>query len=114
MICEYCAKGLSGLKKKLVTHVNVSQPAQVHNFCSQSCKDKWCFQLQRTTQRILVVWSIGSYLDRFFFVKKLVKVRNASQMGSEGKKSFFTDRITKIDRLDLVDYEGRKVLKVKT
>ena len=112
MICEYCGNTLHGLKKKIVRHVNISQSAREHFFCSQSCKDRWCFRLQQTTQRILVVWSIGSYLDRFFFVKKLVKVRTASQLGSEGKKSYFTAHITEIDRLELVEANGRKVLKV--
>ncbi len=114
MLCEYCGITLQGTKKKIVRHVNVSQSAREHYFCSQSCKDKWCFRLQQATQRIFVVWSLGSYLDRFFFVKKLVKVRNASQLGSEGKKSFFTAPIAKVDRLELVESGGRKMLKVTT
>lgn len=114
MICEYCLKALHGLKKKIIKHVNVSQDSREHYFCSHSCKDRWCFRLQRATERILVVWSIGSYLDRFFFVKKLVKVRNASQIGSEGKKSFFTAHIVNIDSLELVESNGRKMLKVRS
>ena len=112
MICEYCGVSLHG--KKIVKHVNTSQSAREHYFCSQSCKDKWCYRVQQTTERTLVIWSIGYYLNRFFFVKKLVKVRNASQVGSEGKKSFFTAHIVDIDRLELVEYNGRKVLKVRT
>ncbi len=114
MICEYCGGILNGLKKKIVRHVNISQSAREHFFCSQSCKDKWCFRVQQTTQRTLVVWSIGSYLSRYFFVKKMVKVRNASQVGSEGKKSFFTANIALIDCLELEESGGKKMLKVKT
>jgi len=114
MLCEYCGNALHGPKTRLIKHVNVSQSAREHYFCSQSCKDKWCFRLQRATQRILIVWSIGSYLDRFFFVKKLVKVRNASQVGSEGKKSFFTAHLAEIDRLELVESHGKKLLTVRT
>ncbi len=66
------------------------------------------------TQRTLVLWSLGSYLTRFFFVKKLVTVRNTSQVGSEGKKSFFTANIALIDRLELVESEGKKTPKVRT
>ena len=114
MICEYCGVTLQGLKKKHVRHVNISQSAREHYFCSQTCKDKWSYRVQQRTQRILVVWSIGSYLNRFFFVKKLVKVRNASQVGSEGKKSFFTFNIALVDCLELVEFEGKKTLKVRT
>jgi len=114
MNCEYCLNVLRELKKKPIVHVNVSQSARKHYFCSQSCKDKWCFRLQQATQRILVVWSIGAYSNRYFFVKKLVKVRNASQVGSEVEKSFFSTPIAKIDRLELVESGGKKMLKVRT
>ena len=114
MLCEYCGISLHRLKKKVVRHVNISQSAREHCFCSLSCKDKWSFRLQRATQRILVVWSIGSYSNRFFFVKKLVRVRNDSKLGSEGKKSFFTTNIALIDSLELVELKGKKMLKVRT
>lgn len=114
MTCEYCRIAFHKLKKKPIKHVNVSQSTREHYFCCLSCKDKWCFRVQQATQRILVVWSIGAYLDRFFFVKKMVKVRNPSQVGSEGEKSFFTTPIAKVDRLELVESNGRKVLKVMT
>lgn len=114
MICEFCGVTLHALKKRLVRHVNISQSSREHYFCSQSCKDEWCYRVQRINQRTLVVWSVGSYLSRFFFVKKLVTVSNASQVGSEGKKSFFTANIALIELLELVESEGKKTLKVKT
>ncbi|MFX0076095.1 MAG: hypothetical protein ACFE96_11670 [Candidatus Hermodarchaeota archaeon] len=105
---------LRNIGKKIVEHINISQHQQIHQFCSQSCRDKWCAQLQRKKTRIIVVWSIGSYVGRFFFVKKLMKIRSPSLLGSEPHKSFFKSNFGEIESLELVDLNGRKVLKVKT
>ena len=114
MICEYCGDSIRSLGKKLVEHINISQPQQTHLYCSQSCKDKWCIQLLRKKTRLLVIWSVGSYVGRYFFVKKLMKVRSPSLLGSESNKSYFKSQFQEIEVLELVELNGKNVLKVKT
>jgi hypothetical protein len=113
MICEYCGISLKSLGKKAVEHVNVSQPKKIHSFCSQSCKDNWCLQLQKNKSRLLVTWCIGAYIGRYFFVKKLMRVRSPSKLGTESNKSYFKANIQEVERLEIVEFNGRKVLKVK-
>jgi len=113
MICEYCGDSLRNPEKKILEHVNISQPRQTHHFCSQSCKDKWCLQLQKKKSRLLVMWSVGSYIGRYFFVKKLIKVRSPSLLGSETNKSYFISNFQEIETLELVELNGKRVLKVK-
>ena len=112
MICEYCGDSLRNPEKKILEHVNISQPRQTHHFCSQSCKDKWCLQLQKKKSRLLVMWSVGSYIGRYFFVKKLIKVRSPSLLGSETNKSYFKSDFYEIEALKLVEFKGKGVLKV--
>ncbi|MHA2289904.1 MAG: hypothetical protein ACXABG_14055 [Promethearchaeota archaeon] len=114
MICEYCGASLKSLGKKAVEHVNISQPKKTHYFCSQACKDKWCLQLQRNKTRLLVTWCVGSYIDRYFFVKKLMRVRSPSLLGSESNKSYFRANFHEVEMLELVEFNGKKVLKVKS
>jgi len=114
MICEYCGDSIRSLGKKIIEHINISQPRQTHTFCSQACKDKWYIQLQRNKSRLLVMWSVGSYVGRYFFVKKLMKVRSPSLLGSETNKSYFKSNFQEIEALELVELNGKIVLKVKT
>ncbi|MFX0049574.1 MAG: hypothetical protein ACFE8G_15680 [Candidatus Hermodarchaeota archaeon] len=114
MICEFCGVLLRISEKRVVKHVNISQPQQTHQFCSHRCKDKWCLQLQKKKSRLIVIWSVGSYVGRYFFVKKLMKVKSLSLLGSETNKSYFKANFHKIESLELVNLNGRKVLKVKT
>ena len=114
MTCEYCGNSLKKKPKGRVEHVNVSQLTRRHFFCSQKCKDKWSFQLQGRKSRVIVAWAIGSYFNRYFFVKKLLKVSNPSLLGSEGNKSRFADNLKEIETLILVESRGKKSLKVKT
>ena len=114
MICEYCGGSIRNPGKKAVEHVNVSQPRQTHYFCSQGCRSKWCLQLQKNKSRLLVMWCIGSYVGRYFFVKKLMKVRSPSLLGSESNKSYFKSNFQEIEALKLVELNGKKVLKVET
>lgn len=113
MICEFCGVSLKSPGKKIVEHINISQPQQSHQFCSQTCKDKWCLQLQKKKSRLIVIWSVGSYVGRYFFVKKLMKIRSPSLLGSETRKSYFKSNFHEVESLELVDLNGRKVLKVK-
>ena len=113
MICEYCGDSLRSLGKKVVEHVNLSQPRQTHHFCSQGCRDKWCLQLQKNKSRLLVMWCIGSYVGRYFFVKKLMRVRSPSLLGSESNKSYFKSSFHEIEALEMVELNGRKILKVE-
>jgi len=113
-ICEYCGElfNSNALKKK-VEHVNIAQKTRRHRFCSLSCKDKWCLQVQSKKSRILVIWAIGSYIDKYFFLKKLMKVRSPSLLGSETKKTYFKSNFDEIETLELVNANGKKILKVK-
>ena len=113
MICEYCGNSFKKGNKGSVEHVNVSQLTRKHFFCSQACKDGWCFRLQKRTSRVIVAWALGSYFDRYFFVKKLIKVSNPSLLGSEGNKSRFSSNLCEVEPLILVEFNGRKSLKVK-
>lgn len=113
MICEYCGESLRGSEKKKVEHVNIAQNTKIHRFCSPRCKDKWCLQIQNRKSRLLVIWAIGSYIDKYFFVKELMKVRSPSKLGLEAKKSYFKHNFQEIERLELVKSNGKKVLKVK-
>ncbi|MBY9013112.1 MAG: hypothetical protein KGD70_12125, partial [Candidatus Lokiarchaeota archaeon] len=94
-------------------HVNISQSRQTHNFCSHTCKDKWCVQLQKNKSRLLVTWSIGYFVGRYFFVKKLMKVHSPSLLGSESNKSYFRSNFHEVETLELVELDGKRVLKVK-
>jgi len=114
MICEYCGESFKGSEKKLVEHVNIAQKTRSHRFCSLRCKDKWCLQVQTRKSRMLVIWAIGSYIDKYFFLKKLMKVRSPSLLGSETKKSYFKSNFNKIEKLELINSNGKKVLKVIT
>jgi recombinational DNA repair protein RecR len=115
IICEYCGESFNAraLIKK-IEHVNIAQSTRRHRFCSTKCKDKWCLQVQSRKSRILVIWAIGSYIDKYFFLKKHIKVRSPSLLGSETKKSFFKSNFDEIEALELVNLNGKKVLKVKT
>ncbi len=116
MICEYCGESfkIQGSEKKKVEHVNIAQKTRTHCFCSSRCKDKWCFQVQNRKSRMLVIWAIGSYIDKYFFLKKLMKVRSPSILGSETKKTYFKSNFDEIETLELIKSNGKKVLKVKT
>lgn len=114
MICEYCGEPFKDSEKKIVEHVNIAQKTKKYRFCSPGCKDKWCLQVQNRKSRMLVIWAIGSYIDKYFFIKKLMKVCSPSLLGSETKKSYFKSNFNQIETLELVNSNGKKVLKVKT
>jgi hypothetical protein len=114
MICEYCGESFKDSKKKIVEHVNITQKTKRHRFCSPSCKDKWSLQVQNRKSRVLVIWAIGSYIDQYFFIKKLMKVCSPSLLGSETKNTYFKSNFNQIETLELVNSNGNKVLKVKT
>lgn len=114
MICEYCGETFKGSEKKKIVHVNIAQITKRHRFCSLKCKDKWSLQVQNRKSRMLVIWAIGSYIDKYFFIKKLMKVCSPSLLGSETKKSYFKSNFNEIEKLELINSNGKKVLKVKT
>jgi len=93
--------------------VNIAQKTKRHRFCSLRCKDKWCSQVQNRKSRDLIIWAIGSYIDKYYFIKKLMKVHSPSLLGSETKKSYFKSNFNEIEKLELVISNGNKVLKVK-
>ena len=114
MICEYCGISLKSLGKKVVEHINISQSKKTHYFCSQACKDRWCLQLQKNKTRLLVTWCVGSYVGRYFFIKKFMRVHSPSLLGSESNKSYFRSNFQEVELLELVEFNGKKVLKVRT
>lgn len=114
MIYKYCGELFKDSEKKIVEHVNIAQITARHRFCSPRCKDKWCLQVQNRKSRMLVIWAIGSYIDKYFFIKKLMKVHSPSLLGSETKKSYFKSNFNEVETLELVNSNGKKVLKVKT
>ena len=114
IICEYCGESFKSSENKKVEHVNIAQKTRTHRFCSPGCKEKWSLQVQNRRSRMLVIWAIGSYIDKYFFLKKLMKVRSPSLLGSETKKSYFKSNFEEIETLELVETNGKKVLKVKT
>ena len=113
MICEYCGASLKRLGKNVIEHVNVSQPQQRHQFCSLICKESWCLQVQNKKCRLFVMWCIGSYVGRYFFLKRLIRVRSPSLLGSMANKSYFKSNLHEIKSLKLVDLNGKKILKVE-
>ena len=86
MICKYCGESFKDSEKKIVEHVNIAQKTKRHRFCSPRCKDKWSLQVQNKKSRMIVIWAIGSYIDQYYFIKKLMKVHSPSLLGSEIKK----------------------------
>ncbi len=44
MNCEYCGKTKGRINVK---HINICQPIQSHSFCSKTCKNNWCFDIQK-------------------------------------------------------------------
>jgi len=113
-LCEYCGESFKSSETKKVEHVNIAQNTKKHQFCSTVCKDKWSLQVQTRKSRMLVIWAIGSYIDKYFFLKKLMKVRSPSLLGSETKKTYFKSNFEEIETLELVNSNGKKVLKVKS
>jgi len=115
MICEYCGESFKD-SEKIIEHVNIAQKTKRHRFCSPRCKDKWSLQVQNRKSRMLVIWAIGfaQPIDKYFFIKKLMKVHSPSLLGSETKKSYFKSNFNQIETLELVNSNGKKVLKVKT
>ncbi len=114
MICKYCGEPFKDSEKKKVEHVNIAQKTKTHRFCSPRCKNKWSLQVQNRKQRIIIIWAIGSYIDKYFFIKKLMKVHSPSLLGSETKKTYFKSNFNQIETLELTNSNGKKVLKVKT
>ena len=113
MICEYCGESFKSSEKRIVEHVNIAQNNKKHRFCSPKCKDKWCLQIQNKKSRLLVIWAVGSYIDQYFFLKKLMRVRSPALLGSETKKTYFKTNFDEIKPLELVNSNGKKILKVK-
>lgn len=109
MRCEYCGLKL-GTKSSDITHINITQAQKEHYFCSELCKNKWCFRIQKSSYVVLILWSIGKFRDRYFFVKKKRKTNSLSSIGMEGSKSYFTSPLRHIELLIYKKIAGRDVL----
>ncbi len=44
MNCEYCGKIMGRINVK---HINICQPIPSRIFCSKTCKNSWCFDIQK-------------------------------------------------------------------
>ena len=42
--CDYCGKMMN---KSNIKHTNICQNKPNHIFCSKTCKNKWCFDIQK-------------------------------------------------------------------
>lgn len=110
LICSYCGKILSA---SFIEHKNIEQIVTTHKFCSEGCKEHWCFTLQKHKTRVLVFWAIAEYNSKMFFYKRLVKVSSPSFVGKEGNKTYFTKDLTKVESLELKQINGKPILIVK-
>jgi hypothetical protein len=103
MRCDFCGKNLSKERQKLYQHVNINQSIQIHAFCSKECRENWCYQLQTKKCRIIVIWALGSFLNRYYFIQKYVKAKNLIHFGIENGVSYFSPELDNIKQLNLGD-----------
>lgn len=89
MICEFCGKIFPKIKKGCTEHINISQKAQKHAFCSSKCKEDWCLHIQKHPIGIVFRWGIGCYKNRYYFIKKKAIVRYPPYVGTRMKYSYF-------------------------
>lgn len=113
MSCEHCGIKL-GRKGSAITHTNIAQPLKEHHFCSETCKDKWCFRIQKKTYVYVVMWALGQFKDRYFFIKKKKKTNSPSLIGADGSKSYFFSQLSQVEPLELKELNGRRVLTISS
>jgi len=111
MSCEHCGIKLRR-KESIITHINIAQPLKEHHFCSELCKNKWCYRVQRKTHVYVVMWALGRFKDRYFFIKKKKKTNSPSLVGTDGSKSYFFSQLNQIEVLELKELNGRWVLAI--
>ena len=70
-------------------------------------------QYRKGYEKLIDKYLSGSYIDKYFFLKKLMKVRSPSLLGAETKKTYFKSNFDEIETLELVKSNGKKILKVK-
>ena len=107
MHCENCQKKIRKFKRLLNKHVNVCQANAMKYFCSKKCKKKWILKFLEDQSKKVVIWTIGEYYDKCFFVRKIISVRLAGSI-----RSCFANDLHKIERLELVNTGVLKILRV--
>jgi len=105
LICEHCKNKLETKSHKKI-HINIAQPLKTHFFCSDSCRDKWCHQIQKRRTVLVYLWAIGRFNNNFYFLKKKLKTRNIEYIGANGVNSYFTSHLTQIEPLELKKVNG--------
>lgn len=106
LLCEYCRKLISGKGVKLI---NLAIKVSIRLFCSKKCKDLWVFNYQANRKGGVVAWVIGTYFDKFYFIKRILKVK-----GPNRQITYFSNDINKPKSLEIADKGVLRVSKAKT
>jgi hypothetical protein len=104
MKCEYCDKNIRG---KGVLLINIFQKPSARLFCTMKCKKDWSIDTQKGKTRKAVIWAIGNYYNKCFFLKKVINIS-----ASRREFSRFTHDLDKMERLELISQGNMKILKV--
>ena len=104
MKCEYCDKNVKG---RGVLLINLLQKPSVRVFCSKKCKIDWSFTSQKGIKKKAVVWAIGAYYNKSFFIQKVINISASRRIYSR-----FTKNLNKIEKLELVNDGILKYLRV--
>ncbi|MFX1257049.1 MAG: hypothetical protein ACFFAN_04270 [Promethearchaeota archaeon] len=103
MICEHCRKKIGGKGVKLV---NFAQFPPMHLFCSKKCKDDWCCNARNIKSGGVMTWTIGVYLSKWFFIKKILNIK-----GPNRQISYFSKDLNSSKNLELIRKGVLKVFK---
>ena len=104
MKCEYCDKNVRG---KGVLLINILQKPSARVFCSKKCKSSWSIDTQKGNNRKAVVWAIGTYYNKSFFIQKVINISASRRVYSR-----FTENLNKLEKLELVNSGILKFLRV--
>ena len=99
MICEFCGRIFPKIKKRGIEHINISQKAQRHVFCSPKCRKDWCLHIQKHPVGVIFSWSIGCSNNEFFFIKKNAIIRYPPYVGTRLKYSYFDYSLSEIKEM---------------
>jgi hypothetical protein len=107
MLCEYCGRIIIGKVENNKQLVNVCQRPDIRNFCSKECKDNWCYSVHNNKKRSVIAWTLGAYLNKYFFVKKIINVGPSLPLFSH-----FSKNLDHIEKLKLIKIGDSRILTV--
>ena len=110
--CYYCNKNVRRKDKKYILHINIGRSHKKKVFCTKKHRDLWCFQVQKNIGKRATTWGIGSYLGRQFFLKKVIPIKENAFIPTSLNKSYFSPHLNNIKKLELIEKDGRLVLRV--